>query len=164
MARQKNNVVMQNTRGMFGGQVVFKKRAGKGYVAAPPNVDENRKSTPNQLRAQERFARSVEYSTAADKIPELKKAYKALAGRSQSARNIAFQDAYYAPEVLGIITQGYYGHIGNVIIVIAQDNFKVKSVKVSVRNSLNELIEEGEAMANADGFSWTYHISRTNAN
>ena len=35
MARQKNNVVMQNTRGMFGGQVVFKKRAGKGYVAAP---------------------------------------------------------------------------------------------------------------------------------
>jgi hypothetical protein len=50
MARQSNNFVMHNATGMFGGQVVFKKRDGTRYVAAPTNVNENRKSTPNQLR------------------------------------------------------------------------------------------------------------------
>ena len=38
MARQKHNAVMYNTRGMFAKQVVFKERAGKVYVAGPPNT------------------------------------------------------------------------------------------------------------------------------
>ena len=164
MARQKNNVVMQGTRGMFGGQVVFKSRAGKGYVAAPPNVNENRKPTPNQLRAQERFNNSVQYSVEADQIPELRKAYKKLAGRGQSARNIAFRDAYYPPVVLGIITQAYIGNVGNVIVVIAQDDFKVKSVKVSISDPSDVLIEEGDATANPDGITWNYIVTQHNAN
>ena len=36
MARQKNNAVMQGTHSMVEGQIVFKRRAGKGYVAAAP--------------------------------------------------------------------------------------------------------------------------------
>lgn len=144
--------------------MVFKKRAGTRYVAAPPYVDENRKATPNQLAAQEKFRRSVEYSRDADAIPELRKAYKAAAGRGQSARNIAFQDAYHAPVVLGVITHGYTGNAGNIIVAHAQDDFKVKSVKVSIRNSLDELIEEGDAVANFEGLSWTYIVTRNNPN
>jgi hypothetical protein len=163
MARQSNNFVMHNARGMFGGQVVFKKRAGTRYVAAPPSVNENRKSTPNQLQAQERFKRSVEYSKEADASPELKAAYKALAGRGQSARNIAYLDAYYPPVILGIIPQGYIGQPGNIIVVAAKDNFKVNAVRVAICNEANELIEEGEAIVNPDGITWNYVVTKHNA-
>ena len=94
----------------------------------------------------------------------MKKAYKALAGRGQSARNVAYKDAYFGPDVLGIITQGYIGSVGNIIVVIAQDNFKVKAVKVSIRDPANELIEEGDATANPDGVSWLYIATKNNAN
>jgi hypothetical protein len=71
----------------------------------------------------------VEYSKEADAIPELKAAYKALAGRGQSARNIAYLDAYYPPVILGIIAQSYIGQPGNIIVMAAQDNFKVNAVE-----------------------------------
>jgi hypothetical protein len=38
MAKQGNNIIMRNTRGMVGKQIVFKRRAGRSYVAAPPEV------------------------------------------------------------------------------------------------------------------------------
>jgi hypothetical protein len=132
-------------------------------VAAPPNVKENRKPTPNQLLAQERFKRSVQYSMAADEIPELKKEYKKLAGRGQSARNIAYKDAYYPPEVLGIITQAYAGDAGNIIVVIAKDDFRVSAVRLSISNPLGEIIEEGAAVINPDGITWNYIVTQNNA-
>ena len=39
MARQKNNIIMRSTRGMVGEQIVFKRRAGKGYVSAAPEIN-----------------------------------------------------------------------------------------------------------------------------
>jgi hypothetical protein len=164
MAKQRNNMVMRSTRGMVGGQIVFKRRAGRGYVAAPPEVNENRKPTENQAAAQSKFRRSIKYAAIAMKSPELKKAYQKVALRGQSAQNVAFQDAYFAPVILGIITQGYKGGIGNIIVIHAQDNFKVNSVKVSIRDANDELIEEGAASANEDGLSWTYVITQANRN
>lgn len=155
MAKQNNNMIMNDTQGMIGKQVVFKKRAGKSYVSAPPEVNVNRKPTENQLVARANFKRSITYAASAVKLAPLRKAYKAVAGRGQSAQNVAFQDAYFGPEVTGMVTQGYTGSIGNVIVVSARDNFKVKAVKVSIHNSANELIEEGQATANTDGI-WYY--------
>lgn len=91
----------------------------------------------------------------------MRKAYKAVAGRGQSAQNVAFQDAYYGPEVRAIVTQGYTGSIGKVIVVSARDNFKVKAVKVAIHNSVNELIEEGQATSNTDGI-WYYLATKVN--
>jgi hypothetical protein len=164
MAKQRNNMVMRSTRGMVGGQIVFKRRAGKGYVSAPPEVNENRKPTENQEAAQSKFRRSTQYSALAMKSPELKKAYQKAALRGQSPQNVAFQDAYFAPVILGLLTQGYTGAVGNIIIVHAHDNFKVNSVKVSIYNADDELIEEGAASANEDGLSWTYITTQVNAN
>ena len=164
MAKQGNNIIMRNTRGMVGKQIVFKRRAGRSYVAAPPEVNGNRKATPKQLAVQQRFRTSIAYAKAALTSIELKEAYDKVALRGQSAFNVAFQDAYYAPIVLGIITQTYTGVAGNVIVVHATDNFKVNTVKVSIYNANEELIEEGPAVANADGFSWSYTVTQANAN
>ena len=47
-------------------------------------------------------------------------------------------------------------------MVHATDDFKVNVVKVAIRNSADELIEEGAATANADGLSWSYVVQLPN--
>jgi hypothetical protein len=163
MAKQKNNIIMRSTRGMVGGQIVFKRRAGKGYVAAAPEVNENRKPTERQLAVQSRFKRCIQYARAAITGVELKDAYEAAAERGQSAFNVAFKDAFASPEVINILTDGYVGGIGNVIVVHATDDFKVNAVIVSIFDSANALIEEGPATPNTDGLSWSYVTTKVNA-
>ncbi|HJU45874.1 MAG TPA: hypothetical protein VJ647_03775, partial [Chitinophagaceae bacterium] len=48
--------------------------------------------------------------------------------RGRSAHNVALQDAFNAPEILGIIRQGYQGRIGDIIVVQALDDFRVTGV------------------------------------
>ena len=162
MAKQGNNLIMRNTRGMVGKQIVFKRRAGRSYVAAPPEVNGNRKATPKQLAVQQRFRTCITYAKAALTSIELKEAYDKVASRGQSAFNVAFRDAFNAPEIVGIVAEGYQGVTGNVIVVHATDDFKVNAVKVAIRNSADELIEEGAATANADGLSWSYVVQQQN--
>jgi hypothetical protein len=164
MARQKNNIVMRSTRGMVGKQIVFKRRAGKPYVAAPPEVNENRVPTANQLAAQQKFRTSSAFAKLAMQSPMLKAAYKAKAKRNQTAFNIAFNDAYFAPTVIGIITDGYTGASGSIILGQATDNFKVASVKVTIMDGANQVVEEGPATATQDGLNWSYAATVAVAN
>jgi hypothetical protein len=164
MARQKNNIVMRSTRGMVGKQIVFKKRAGKPYVAAPPDINENRKATPGQQAVRERFKTAIAYAAAAIKDPAVKQAYADRAKRGQSPHNVAFQDAFLPPVVQGIITQGYHGQVGDVIVVHAMDDFKVNAVRIAIHNADGELIEEGAAVEDAGGLSWSYAVTQANAN
>src|SRR5215210_1772956 len=163
MAKQKNNIIMRSTRGMVGGQIVFKRRAGKGYVSAAPEVNENRKPTADQQTAQDKFAASITYAKLAIRDAAVKAAYKAVALRNQSAFNVAFQDASYAPKVIALITNGYIGAAGNSIVVRATDDFKVDSVIVSIRNSNDEVIEEGPAVLSNDDL-WIYTVTQSNLN
>lgn len=164
MARQKNNIIMRSTRGMVGGQIVFKRRAGLGYVSAAPEVNENRKPTDGQLVVQGRFKKNTEYAQLAMKNLELKAAYKAAALRNQSSYNVAFQDAAYPPVVTSLLVNGYVGIAGNQIVVHAKDNFKVNNVKVTIYDAEGALVEEGAAIANPDGISWSYTVTTPNAN
>lgn len=155
---------MRTTRGMFGKQVVFKKRGGKYYVSAPPEVDENRVPTVNQRMIQGRFKRSSAYATAAIQDEGTKAAYAAAARRHQSAHNVAFRDALRSPEVLEIDAEGYEGAVGNRIVVEAIDDFSVVAVKVAVYNPSGVLVESGEAVSSAQGLHWTYTVTQANPN
>jgi hypothetical protein len=156
MARQRNNMIMRNTHGMVGKQIVFKQRAGKSFVAAPPDVNENRTPTANQLAAQNRFRTSIARAKTAMLDDDIKAFYEEKAERGQSAFNVAFKDAYFAPVVTGIVTDDYTGQVGSLLVVQATDNFKVNEVKVQIFNPADQLIEEGEATATDDGLRWNY--------
>jgi hypothetical protein len=97
MARQKNNAVMHNARGMFAKQVVFKERAGTVYLAGPPNIKENRKPTEPQLEVQNRFKSAADFAKLAMEDADLKASYKKAANRKQTAYNMAFKDAFNPP-------------------------------------------------------------------
>jgi hypothetical protein len=40
----------------------------------------------------------------------------------------------------------------------------VDAVKVAIRNSSSELIEEGNAVINPDGITWNYTVTQYNSN
>ena len=159
MAKIKGNYVMHNVRGMFGKQVVFKERLGTPYVAAPPYVNENRVATGEEQGNRNRFSEAVEFAKQAVKDPELKKEYAALAGKNQTAYNVAVSDARLPPKINSLLTQGYTGRIGSCILVQATDNVKVKRVHVTIYDASMALIEQGEAMDNGDNFNWIYSVS-----
>jgi hypothetical protein len=162
MARLGKRSLMYGVRGMFGGQVVYKKRMGKRYVAAPPKVNKYRKPGAAEQANRDRFKESNAYAAWAVTVTSLKEMYQAAAKKRQTANNVAFQDAYYSPEVLGILTHSYKGSIGNIITINAKDNFKVVKVSVSIYNSENKLLENGSATANPDGISWNYVAEKDN--
>ena len=164
MAQQKNNPIMRSTHGMLGQQIVFKGRAGKAYIAAPPTINKNRKPTAGQQAIRDRFKAAITYATAAIKEPAANRAYADRAKRGQIAHNVAFLDAFFPPVVQGIITQGYHGRVGDLIVVHAQDDFKVSAVRISIHNAANELIEEVAATENLNGLSWSYVVTQTNIN
>ena len=149
---------------MIGKQIVFKVRKGKQILAAPPYIDEERVPTPNQLAAQDRFKFASEYANAAIKDAGLKAEYQKVASKRQSAQNMAFKDAYNPPGVLNIITQGYTGAVGNIIVVHAVDDFKVTSVNVSILNESGKIIEAGNAFSDKHGVVWVYTVTVVNSN
>lgn len=160
MAKIKNNVIMQSISGMIGKQVIFKTRAGKMYVSAAPDIDENRVPTKAQQAARDNFKRCSEYAKSAVEDRETKQAYLTFAQPGQTAYNIALKDAFNPPEVVSVVTKGYQGAEGNIIIVQARDDFKVASVKVTIYNTENELVEEGLAIADAG--NWIYIAVKSN--
>lgn len=163
MARQKSNSVMHNTRGLFNKQVVFKERAGRVYVAGPPNTKDNRKPTASQQVVLDRFKDATDYARIAMEDADLKAAYAKVANKRQTAYNMAFKDAYNAPKVTAIFTVGYRGVAGDSIIIQAKDDFKVNEVKISIFNSLGELIEHGEAVPMSGKKSWNYTVTQANS-
>jgi hypothetical protein len=156
MAKQKNNIIMRNTRGMVGKQIVFKKRAGVSYVSAPPEVKPGRIPTQEQAILQQRFREAVLYARTANADPVTKAMYQSAAKRGQSAFNVAFKDAFTSPEILEVTTRGYSGQPGDLIVVEANDDFKVNMVRIAILNSNGELVEEGFALPSASGLVWTY--------
>lgn len=164
MAKQENNIVMKGTSGMFGGQVVFRQRAGKTVLAAPPTIDPNREISEAEEALRKRFKDAARAASASLADPTVKAAYEAIAKPGQAAFNVAFTDVYYAPEILGILTQGYAGAVGNIISVQAIDNVKVKNVKVRITTAADALIEEGNAVMDIDGITWNYTATALNVN
>jgi hypothetical protein len=163
MATQENNVVMRNASGMFGGQVVFRQRAGKTVLAAPPTIDPNRVVTATEEAFRARFKQATRFASGAMSDPLLKETYAAIAKPGQSAFNVAFTDVYYAPEILGILTQNYSGGIGSLIAVQAIDNVRVKTVRVRITTAADVLIEEGNAVVDFDGTTFNYTATVLNA-
>jgi hypothetical protein len=80
-------------------------------------------------------------------------------GTNATPYNVAVADWFGQPEVLDIDISGWTGQIGQTIHVKAQDNVKVTSVQVMIRenNGSATSMEQGEAVqSEIDGLMWAY--------
>lgn len=153
MSQSKNNIVTEGLSGKIY-QLVFKQWFGRTVVAKRPRKFTT--VTSNQLNIREAFKSAAIYAKAAITDAALKLAYKAKAKPGQTAYNMAFADFFHAPEIGEIDSSGYNGQVGSTLIAQATDDFKVKSVKVSIEKANGSLIEEGLASLLPDGLNWMY--------
>jgi hypothetical protein len=162
MARNINNILLQGYTGMIGNQLVLKIRNGKPYLANRPTINKDRVPTPNQVKARERFANAVRFAQRVIQDPVLNSWYEAAAKDGNSAYNTAISDANDPPELTGLNTAGYHGQPGELITIVAMDNYFVEQVMVAIYAASGDLLEEGAAVPDSIRHEWTYAATRQN--
>ncbi len=161
MAIVKNNIVTQGLSGKLGDTLVFRQRADKTIVAKAP-IARGPHGTEPQLAARHTFQMASVYGKAISADPVTKAPYQAATKEGQTAYNIAVADFFLAPDIQEIDISAYNGQPGDIIKVRATDDFKVKSVKVSIENEDGTLLEEGNAKQEGDSEEWIYTATLIN--
>jgi len=162
MAHVEKNVVTDGVSGMFGDKIVFRKRPGGGTILSSRPSHHSVPPTEAQEGIQEKFLEAIVYAKSVMANPELKAAYKAAARPGVSAYALALGDYMKDPVIKEVVTKGYAGNPGDRIIIRAIDNFKITEVSVSITKADGTPIEEGIAMKNPTGITWTYTAMASN--
>ena len=119
-------------------------------------------ATDKQKEVKAKFKTSIVYGKSVMKDPALKAQYAAAAKKDESAYNVAVRDAFKAPEVQSVTTDLYTGQIGSTITVRAIDDFRVASVRVKITTAAGVVVEQGDAVLQANGLDWLYTATALN--
>lgn len=160
MAESKNNVVTHGLSGKID-LLVFRQKNGKTVVSKAPK--EKTSLTVGQQQVNAKFQQAVIYAKAATADAALKAAYNEKTEAGQSAFNLAIADFFNAPNIQGVDVSNYTGQVGSKILINVTDDFKVTSVHVQINNSDGSLVEEGEAVQDANGITWVFTATQANA-
>jgi len=157
MAKVRNNIVTKGLSGLLGDQIVFRNdKTGRTIVAMRPTFNGERVFNAAQLAHQDAFRQAIVFAKTAKNNP----VYMTKAeGTVKSAYNVAVEDWFGQPVVLDIDISGWTGQIGQTINVKAQDNVKVTSVQMMIRenNGSATTLEQGEAVqSEINGLMWAY--------
>ncbi len=164
MGESKNNLATEGLSGQVG-NLVFRRRKGDGkvFVSVHPSA---RQGVPSEAQQQvnSRFQEAVIYGKSVIADPDKKALYGEKAAVGQSAYNVAVADYFSAPDIKEVDLSAYTGQAGSTIKIKAIDDFKVAHVHVKIAGVDGTLVEEGEAMLQADGLNWLYAVTQENAN
>jgi len=161
MANSSNNIITRGLRGKIGGMLVFKQLEGKTVVGNVP-IHSHSLPSDNQKKVKLKFQHAVIYALKVINDPDLKAEYYKGRKPRQSAYNIAIADFFNAPKIESIDLTAYTGLAGQVIVVTATDDFKVKEVTVAIYNSDGTLVEKGNAVESTSNLLWTYTTTAAN--
>jgi hypothetical protein len=163
MSTIKNNPLLKGASGMLGNVVVYREVRGKVIMCNRPK--KSGKLTAHQEETRSRFLRGVQYARKQLATAETKAEYAAgITDSKHSAYLVALTDYLNAPTVSAVDISRYRGVVGDIIAVRASDDFKVASVQVIIRNSANEILEQGNAVLQEDSFDdWQYKAIVANA-
>lgn len=157
MSKIKNNPIMKGASGMLGDVVVYRQLRDKLVMSNRPRKRST--LTPHQVATKLKFMRAVQYAKTQVANPVTKAEYEPNENsRFTSAYSAALADFLGAPTVVGIDATQYAGVVGNTIMLIASDNFRVVTVRVAIYSPAGVLLEQGDALllpGLAEEFSYT---------
>ena len=161
MAESKNNIITHGLSGKVGDLIVFSQRNGKTIVSRAPK-DKTVEDTQKQKDHKRKFQRAILYSKVVMNDPKTKEHYDTHADHAKgiTAHNVAVADLLNAPDIDSIDVSAYTGKVGDVIKIVALDDFEVKMVTVKIENEDGSLVEEGGAIDN--GAEWIYTATEKN--
>jgi len=163
MAKVAKNLVLHGASGKLGDQIVIRQWKGQTVLAVAPGPRETQPSAA-QAAQRARFQQAVLYGKQILADPDRKAEYQAAAeGTTRSAYNVAVADFLHAPDIDEIDVTGYAGHAGDTIRVRVTDDFKAAQVWVGIYNADGSLVEEGQAVQQANGIDWIYTATQENS-
>jgi hypothetical protein len=138
--------------------LVMKTYKGKSYYSKRPDFSK-RKLTEKQLEQNGKFRAASHYAKTALKNPELYDLYAIVARKKRiPVAGAATADYLNPPKIYFVDLRNYRGNAGDSILVHAEDDAETIRVEVAIRNSNNELMEEGVA---TKGAAWIYTCTTT---
>jgi hypothetical protein len=157
------NALTQGISGKVSGLVFRQHANGTVSVGNAPRPSTN---APNAaaLARRERFQQAAFYGRSILLDPAQKAAYETgINADTNSAYTVAVRDMLNAPNLRDADFSRYRGRVGDLITIHATDDFAVARVHVLIQNSDGSLVEEGNATAQPDGFTFRYAATVVNA-
>jgi hypothetical protein len=163
MSKIQNNPLLKGVSGMLGNIIVFRETRGQMIMANRPKKSGT--LTEHQEAQKSRFLKAVQYARNQLLNAQSKAEYAARITLSKhSAYLVAVTDYLTSPEVTVVDVSAYKGVAGDLIKVVAIDDFKVTGVEVIITDTNGTLIEQGQAVLPADSADqWQYTITAPNA-
>jgi hypothetical protein len=155
MAKSKTNIITKGYHGKVGDQFVLKNHGSNSVIAAKPDRA-NVVLSQAQKDQCRRFTGAVHYAKNALLDPVLKPVYEARATKEKTAFNLAVGDFLTKPWVDQIDATAYSGHVGDKINIIANDNGKITSANVMIRDAGNAELESGACIFDPVLSCWVY--------
>ena len=155
VAKVNLNPVLESIRGAIG-DLVFKHYGEEVIVGRKPDPS-NTPPTAGQQAVRERWKLGALYGKAVMADPVTKARYETAAkqkGIPVFALMIA--DFFNEPVVADMDLSAYAGRAGGTIRIVASDDFELKGVEVSIRDTNGTVLEHGLASGTAAGGDWAY--------
>lgn len=165
MAHSNNSIVSGKFSGTLGKEIVFRDWDGKTVVAKVPKK-RKKGPTPEQAAIQERFLLASRYARGVVKNPNpgMAEAYAANLRPRQNVYSRAVEDFMNPPEVKSINTRNYTGVSGGKIVVRADDDFRVVSVRVEIYTAKGQLLESSRAELDpSNSLDWNFTATMANS-
>lgn len=161
MGNVKDNLLTKGFSGKIGDEIVFRQVGNRTLFAKRPR--KRTSLTANQEVQQSRFRDAVFYAKTVLLDAAMKTMYENLAKQFnlRSAYNAAVTDFLKEPKVAFVYTDNYKGEVGNVLFITTVDDFKIKTLTVTLMRADNSIIETGEAIAEQG--QWKYVTTQVNA-
>jgi len=139
--------------------LVYRNVRGQVIVSRKPDTD-HLVYSENQLAHRERFKQAAAYGKAALANPTVRALYEAAAKDKDLPIFAAIiADFFHAPTISNVDVLAYNGQVGDLISIMAGDDFGVATVHVSIIDNDNggNVIENGNAVETAAGSGlWVY--------
>ena len=143
------------------GELIFREVRGKTVVSRKSTMTVE--PSPDQIAHRERFRLAVAYGRSVMSKAQVRALYEEVARRRNvPVFSLTIADFFNAPTIHSVDLFEYHGQTGDVIHVMASDDFGVENVHVSIFNGQGETIESGSATETEAGSGhWFYTATST---
>jgi len=136
------------------GRVILR-RVGDRQIYVKPRVSEP-KPTEGMLEVRRVFTEAAAYSKGVFRIPARREPFEVIAAAAGlKVYPTIMTDFLTKPVIRDVKTDGYHGHTGDVIAVLARADLALAAVHVRLRKPDDTVLEEGDAVLASGEYRYT---------
>ena len=136
------------------GRVVLRCHGDRMFFSRPPQ--RSGPLSPAVAQQTLRFREAAAYAKGILDVPARRAYYEPIAEENQQSVYITIMsDFLKKPVIRDVKTDGYHGHTGDVIAVLARTDLNLAAVHVALRRDDDTVLEEGDAVLASGEYRYT---------